>query len=521
MGFYSGENIMSLPIALYSAEQVAQLDQCAISNHGLPGIVLMKRAGKVAFDILLKQWPGVGVMHVVCGSGNNGGDGYIVAALAAQRKIPATVWQLGEPKTESAKMACQYALQEGVIAQAFDESVLQEALNDNASSGVIVDALLGVGVIAHLREPYSSAIDVINSSTWPVLSVDLPAGINADNGAVRSGAVKADVTVSFIGQKLGNLVGQGRVNSGQRYFNDLSVPTSVYEKTPSLARRLELSSLLAELSERSLDTHKGDYGHVLVVGGDLGYGGAPLMAAEMAVRTGAGLVGVATQPSHTSAMIARRPELMAVGVASGQEFLPFLEKPSVLVVGPGLGQSAWSEQLLYHSISLDKPMVLDADALNLLASNRFNLAVDAEKISTPHPGEAARLLGVSIAEVQADRVAAIKALQEKLGGVVVLKGAGTLVITTDKSLYVCDAGNPGMASGGMGDVLSGLLGSLLAQGLSIDTAACLGTLLHSEAADLAVSKGQIKGLLATDLIDYVRLLLNPEYTNTNMNSNAL
>ena len=241
------------------------------------------------------------------------------------------------------------------------------------------------------------------------------------------------------------------------------------------------------------------------------------MAAQMASRTVAGLVSVATAVMNSSTMIARQPELMAVGVASGQALLPLLIKPTVLVVGPGLGQSSWSEQLLYHvlgEISSQKKCVIDADALNLLATAKLSLPVDsitgkaATWILTPHPGEAARLLDTSIEIIQADRLAAITALQKKYGGTVVLKGAGSLVLTNDGQLFVCNAGNAGMATGGMGDVLSGLIAGLLAQGLTSADAACLGVVLHAMAGDLAVAESGMRGLLATDLIPYVRQLLN-------------
>ena len=499
--------------ALYSAEQVRELDRCAIEDYGIPGIVLMKRAGKAAFDVLLKHWPQVDTVQVICGGGNNGGDGYVLAALARQRGLSVVVWQLTDSLNGDAKRAYDYAVQQGVPIHPFEAESFQLAVQSAEKTSVLVDALLGTGISGELRDPYPAVIHAINQSALPVLSIDCPSGVNGNNGVLESVAVKANVTVSFIGQKLGNLVGQGRTHSGCRYLNDLDVPEEVYSASGQVpvASRLELGMSLEKLPQRHTDSHKGDYGHLLVVGGDEGYGGAPLMAAEMAVSTGAGLVGVVTRPSNVSAIIARRPELMAAGVTSGQQCLPFLEKPSVLVVGPGLGQSAWSEQLLYQCLHAGKPLVLDADALNLLATGRFQCASNLESISTPHPGEAARLLGLSVADVQADRISAINALQEQLGGAVILKGAGSLVMTSKRQLYVCDAGNPHMAAGGMGDVLSGLLGSLLAQGLSIDDAACLGTLLHSVAADLAVAERHMKGLLATELIEYVRLLLSGEY----------
>ncbi len=504
--------------SLYSSAQVRALDQCAITDFGLPGHVLMKRAGKAAFELLLARWPQVKTVHVFCGAGNNGGDGYVIAALVAQKGLCSFVWQLSTQLSDTATQAHDYALQEGVKVQPFAMDKWQQCLNEN-DEAVIVDALLGTGTSGPLRDNFKEAITAINSvanqKDWPVLAIDIPSGVNPDNGSIVDNVIQAEATISFIGQKLGNVIGCGRLASGERFFNDLDIPHDVYEqsKQEPIARTLDLMSLLPLIPKRTLDAHKGDFGHVLVVGGDLGYGGAPLMAAQMAARSGAGLVGVATQPHNTHAMIARQPELMVAGVVSGQELLPLLNKPDILVVGPGLGQTAWSEQLLYHCLHSEKPMVIDADGLNILAQGRLQLPEFSEEkirpwILTPHPGEAARLLGISINEVQQDRLTAIHALQTKYGGAVILKGAGSLVLTSDQRLFVCDAGNPGMASGGMGDVLSGLLGALLAQGLSVDDAACLGTILHATAADEEVAENGSRGLLATDLITTVRQLLN-------------
>jgi NAD(P)H-hydrate epimerase len=503
------ELFMQANHVLYTAQQVRDLDRIAIETFNIPGIVLMKRAGKVAFKSLLELWPKVNNLHIICGGGNNGGDGYIVAAIAAQKRISTTVWQVSSELKGDAARAADYALQEGVVIQPYSEQPFRDAL-ENDKEGVIVDALLGTGFSGALKPQYSSIIRQINTSNMPVLAIDIPSGVDASTGQVNTLAVNAQATVSFIGQKVGNFISPGRIHCGQQLFDDLGVPSEVYVllKTPPRAQILSLKAGLEPLPSRQMDAHKGSHGHVLIIGGDIGFGGAPLMAAEMSTRSGAGLVGVATQADNVSAILARRPEVMAKAIDNGQNLLAQLGKPDVLVVGPGLGQTAWSEQMLYQCLETDKAMVLDADALNLISQGRIALPKSQQRISTPHPGEAARLLGVSIEEIQNDRIAAVTKLQEKLGGAVILKGAGTLVMTADQSLFVCDAGNPGMASGGMGDVLSGLLGSLIAQGMSVDTAACLGVLVHSMAADLAAEDEGTRGLLATDLIDYVRLLLN-------------
>ncbi len=494
-----------LPTDLYVAEQVRQLDRCAIEDHGVAGIYLMKRAGRAAFDALLERWSEPEAVTVIAGTGNNGGDGYVVAALAAQRRIPVTVYYVAEPEKlqGDARAAYEFARREGVIMQPFSE-----CKSLSASQGVVVDAMLGTGLKGEVREPYAQAIRLINASGLPVVALDLPSGLCADTGRSLGETVKAQLTVTFIGVKQGLLTGRGPAMTGELRFADLNVPLDIYKTQTATTQRLRLADLLERLPERDQDAHKGSFGHVMVIGGDHGYAGAALMAAEAAARLGSGLTSVATQPEHVSAMIARRPELMVMGVPSGQALEPLLERPTVLVMGPGLGQTPWSEQMLQQAAKTGLPMIIDADALNLLAAGRVLPNAKRDNwILTPHPGEAARLLDCTTEEVQADRFAAVAKLQERFGGTVILKGAGTLVATAGQ-VSLANVGNPGMATGGMGDVLSGVLGALLAQGLDAMTSAQLGVCLHGDAADLAVQDDGVRGLLPTDLLPYLRQLLN-------------
>lgn len=259
------------------------------------------------------------------------------------------------------------------------------------------------------------------------------------------------------------------------------------------------------LKPRAKDWHKGLSGHVLVVGGALGYSGAPRMAAEAALRVGAGLVSVATHPENARVMNSQRPELMCHGVSHRDELLPLVEKADVVVLGPGLGQQAWSVELWTTIMSQHKPMLVDADGLNLLAAEKD---YRDNWVLTPHAGEAGRLLGETAQTVQQNRVAAVTEIVTRYGGVCVLKGAGTLVASSHSSLAICDKGNPGMASAGMGDVLSGVIGGLMAQGIPIAEAAQLGVCMHAMAGDLAAKEGE-RGLIATDLLPYLRRLANP------------
>lgn len=486
--------------ALYTAQQTRALDTCAIHDYQVPGTTLMSRAARAAFNCLLDAWPDPEHLQVLCGTGNNGGDGFLIADLACKRGIPVTVYQLGDADKISgdALLARNQALANGVEIQPFDGVLL--------SLGVVVDAMLGTGLGGNVREPYQDAIEAINRCAAPVLAVDIPSGLCSDTGQVLGAAVVADLTVTFIGLKRGLFTLHAADHTGELKFTDLQVPPEIYCQVDCDSRRLELEPLLELLPARRATAHKGLYGTVLVVGGDHGMAGAAALAAEAALRCGAGLVRVATRAQHVPALVARTPEVMPLGVESGDDFEPLLEAADLLVAGPGLGQSDWSEYLLQAAVASDKPMLLDADGLNLLAAGKLGSQIKRDNwILTPHPGEAARLLGVSTAQVQADRFAAVRDLQARYGGIVVLKGNGTLIAGED-CLLLGDYGNPGMASGGMGDVLSGVIGSLWAQLQDPLLAAALGVCLHGAAGDIASEDGQ-RGLVASDLIPPLRALL--------------
>jgi NAD(P)H-hydrate epimerase len=488
--------------ALYTAAQSRELDRIAIEDFQVPGIRLMQRAGRAAFELLRAAWPPKTPLVVFCGTGNNGGDGYVIAALAVDRGIPVTVYQLGDAARigGDAALARQAALAAGVKVRPFPCDL-------EFDSAIVVDALLGTGLTGDVRGDYVAAIDLINGSGRPVLAVDIPSGLCSDTGRRLGVAVIADMTITFIGVKQGLLTGDAPDHVGELHFADLDVPPAVYERVSPASRRLALDELFACLPPLAVTSHKGRFGHALVVGGDLGMAGAAIMAAEAAARCGAGLVSAATRPSNVPGFNARRPEVMAHGVEARADLESLLERASAVAVGPGLGQSAWAEQLLQRVSETGLPLVLDADALNLLARGRavVNIA-RGNWILTPHPGEAARLLGCDSRAVQEDRFASAREIQSRYGGVVVLKGAGT-VVADAHSTALCPYGNPGMASGGMGDVLSGVLVALLAQGLAAGDAARLGVCLHGAAGDLAAEDGP-RGLLATDLIGPLRRLMD-------------
>lgn len=496
------DNADPLPFHLYSAAGVRELDRIAINDFGIPGSHLMQRAGRAAFRELLRRWPEPGHLHVFCGTGNNGGDGFVIAALARQRGLPVNVWQVGAPDRigGDALAARRFAEREGVAIAAFAGAVPE--------TGVIVDALLGTGLNDAVRPPFSDAIGAINASGLPVLAADIPSGLSSDSGRILGCAVRAAVTVSFIGLKQGLFTGSGPDCCGEVVYADLDVPAELFGRVEPASTRLDRAALTRTLlPPRPRSAHKGLFGHALVIGGDHGMAGAAAMACEAALRVGAGLVSCATRAEHVPILVGRHPEVMAHSVRSGQELEPLLARASVVVIGPGLGRAAWGQQLLQRALHSGLPAVVDADALNLLAQGDAAPPEHERWVLTPHPGEAARLLGCDSALIQEDRFRAAAELRRRYGGAVVLKGAGTLVCDAH-GIGICNAGNPGMASGGMGDVLSGVLGGLLAQRLDVAQAARLGVCLHAAAADLAAAQAGERGLVATDLMPHLRRLVN-------------
>ncbi len=490
-----------IPSELYTAAQVRELDRIAIEEEGVPGIVLMKRAGRAAFDLIQQHWPAA-PLTIFCGTGNNGGDGFIVAALAAQQHIPVRLWLVGDSRKISgdAALARDFAREAGINGAPYE--------GQSVDAGVVVDGLLGTGFSGLLREPFREAVAEINRCAMPVLALDVPSGLDSDTGYVEDDAVRAVCTISFIGLKRGVFTGAGPDHAGAVHFDDLAVPPSTFEYPVATVRRFRYSAVAKLLKPRRAAAHKGDSGHVLVAGGDLSMGGAVLLAATAAARCGAGLISCITRPEHVAGILAARPELMVRGLDDGDIPAGLFAGASVLAIGPGLGRNDWGADLLRAAAKRDLPMVVDADALNLIATGVLgDQSQRPNWVLTPHPGEAARLLGVSNDEVNRDRFAAATELQQRYGGVVVLKGAGTLICDGAAHTLIADYAEPALASGGTGDVLTGIIAALIAQRLSPLQAARLAVCVHAEAAALAGRQG-VRGVLAGDVINALRSFVN-------------
>lgn len=484
--------------------------QLALHNsEGLYG--LMEQAGRALDAHLQRDWPHAQRLWIFCGQGNNGGDGYVLARLARHRGLIVEVYALGAPKPDSeAARAYQLWLADGGQVQT-SLPVVSDATH---GPDLLVDALLGIGPQVPLQGRVLEWIDYINRQPAPVLAVDLPSGLHCVSGTPLGAAVRASRTLTFIGWKPGLFTGQGSEVSGVVSLcplgDQLLMATLIGCDELTVSRfgtllRADYGLARYALPPRSRTAHKGSCGRVLVLGGGLGMPGAIRLAAEAALRTGAGLVRVASRTEHQLPVLAGRPELMwAASGRSNTDYSASAAWASVRVLGPGLGQDEWARSLWSAQLALPGPLVLDADGLNLLAEAPV---YREDWILTPHPGEAARLLACTVAEVEQDRLLAVRRLQQQYGGVVLLKGAGTL-ISDGKTIWLCQEGNPGMASGGMGDLLSGIIAALWGQGLSPATAAWVGGCVHGEAADIAARDGE-RGMLASDLLPFIRRLVNP------------
>lgn len=489
-----------LPLAVYTAAQVRALDRHAIDVLRIPGYTLMTSAGEAALTTLRSYWPAAQRIVVLCGPGNNGGDGYVLARLAMSRRLQVKVIALAEPAKlqGDARQAWQDFLAAGGVTHEWTDDCLHEA-------EVIVDAIFGIGLSRPIEGVMAEHIRAVNDGHAPVFSLDIPSGLDADSGAILGVAVHAERTLTFLGLKVGFYLGEGPNHTGIVMVDGLDLPPEAAAGMPMAATRIGEDALARLLPRRRRTTHKGQQGHVLVIGGGLGMAGAARLAGEAALRVGAGLVTVATRPENVATITADRPELICRGVERAAEIAALLERADVLAIGPGLGQEPWALMMVEAALTCGKPSVIDADALNWLARTP---CTSENWILTPHPGEAGRLLGTSAAEVQADRLAAAWGIARKYGGVVVLKGAGTLVVQANALPAICDQGNPGMASPGMGDVLTGVIAGIVAQTADLAGAARAGVLVHAMAGDMAARRGE-RGLLATDLFTYLPTCVNP------------
>ena len=381
--------MQTLPKLLYSPDAVRRIDYKAIHEYGIAGYTLMRRAGKAVLNVLCDLYPQANKVLVLCGAGNNAGDGYVIARLAQQQGMDVRVVSLIDPDNLQGDARQAYQHWHECSALSMNDIALIE------DADVVIDAMLGTGLTRNVDGMYSHWIDAINYSDTPVIAVDVPSGLDALTGAIKGAAVCADVTVTFIALKAGLFTGSGKACCGELVFDSLAVPDAVYTDEIPVA---ELLNDDLHLPKRRQDSHKGMYGHVLVIGGNKGMPGAAILAAKAALRAGAGMVSMVTRTEHVAAVVAACPEVMVHASVNGEFPQSLPETISVIAIGPGLGVDAWAQRLLMQSIELALPMVLDADALNLIANK--NIRIKQPYIITPHPGEAAKLLSVESVIIQ-------------------------------------------------------------------------------------------------------------------------
>jgi NAD(P)H-hydrate epimerase len=500
-----------------TAAQMQAVDRCTIDEIGIPGVVLMENAGRGVAEEIMRRFALAGPHSalVLAGKGNNGGDGYVVARhlLNGGWNVQTLVLAERDAITGDAEVNLS-ALEKcgGQVGFAPDAGTLQSYLATVGEFTVLIDALFGTGLTKPVQGVNLPAVEWLNRQSAPVVAVDIPSGVDASTGRIMGNAVNAALTISFAYPKIGQVSYPGAGLVGELAVVDIGIPRQVARQVSTDCLLIDTDEGRCLLPERSRDDHKGTFGHLLVLAGSAGKCGAAVMAAESGLRGGAGLVTLACPQSIQPTVASQLTEVMTAPLADSRgeaclqalaELITLAEGKQALAIGPGVGLSGETGgliRLLVQDTTL--PLVIDADGLAALHGhmNILEKKVDRQIVLTPHPGEMARLTGVSIAEIQADRFTVARDFAERHQLVLVLKGARTLIASPDGRVHVNNSGNPGLASGGMGDVLTGLIGSFLAQGLEAFDAATLGVYLHGLAADRLLNTFGDAGLLATDVM---------------------
>ena len=508
---------------LARAEEMRALDGRAIEEYGIPGVVLMENAGQATVRAMEEAFgPLAGRRAAIfVGPGNNGGDGLVIARGLHQLGARVRVLLLVAPEKIRGDAAVNWRIVQRLpigVEQVADEEAVAVLSGELSHCAVLVDALFGTGLKRDLDGRFAAAARLMSTLGPPVVAVDIPSGIDSDNGRILGGAVRADLTVTYGLAKPGHYCGPGRECRGRLRVVDIGIPPEAVRAAELSIRVITSEAVAAMLPERPRESHKGTYGHLLVAAGAPGKTGAALLAARGALRAGAGLVSCAVPGELLTIFETALAEAMTIPLPGGrflesgdeETILAALEGKRALVLGPGIGTSGGTRRLaarLYQRVA--QPMVVDADGLNCLAREGGAAAPEGRvRILTPHPGEMARLAGLATAAVQADRLACARRFAEEQGVYLVLKGASTVVAAPDGRLAINPTGNPGMAAGGMGDVLSGIIGALLVQGLGPWEAACAGVFCHGRAADRIARRLEIRaGFSASEVADEIPLVM--------------
>ncbi len=501
-----------MAVPLLDAAGMRELDRATIQDVGIPGTVLMEIAGRGCAEVAEELLGDAsGRVAVVCGKGNNGGDGMVAARHLTSAGHRVDVFLIADPQ----KLRGDARLNKEILdrlklpVQVLEQEDQVTRL-DLSGYDVILDAVFGIGLSGDVRGPLGAAIERINAAGVPVVAVDIPSGISSDTGRPLGTAVQAAHTVTFGYPKFGQVIYPGAAYAGDITIVDIGIPPELAPSGPGSTWLLEDDDITPHFRRRRPDAHKGRFGHLVVVAGSPDKPGAAGLCCRAAVRSGAGLVTLAAPREVLSRVVVGAVEFMGAPVESQKDLFSFCQGKQAVCIGPGLGTSREAADLVRRVVfELPLPVVVDADGLNNLAGKLDRLkGAPARRILTPHPGEMARLLDSTVPEVQSDRLGNARRLAVEHGCVVVLKGAGTVVADSDGTAFVVPTGNPGMASGGTGDVLTGIIGSLLAQGKDAGESACVGAYVHGKAGDRSMETRGEHGLAASDLIEALPSVLS-------------
>lgn len=517
---------------LVNAEQMQKMDRETIEEFGIPGIVLMESAGRGAFDIIMQKFSDIRSMEVcvLAGRGNNGGDAFVIARYLMEQGIAVNIFLLsaidkvkGDARTNlelARKLAAKHtnaSLTEVPDAETFEE--LKEELLDH---DLFVDGLLGTGLTSDVRGFFKDVIDTVNLSGQPVFSIDIPSGLNADTGKPCGTAIRATATATFGHAKTGHILPPGDGYTGTPTVIDIGIPGFISDKHHGGVSLLETEDVKSLFHPRVNTSHKGDYGHAFILAGSPGKTGAAALAANAAARTGAGLVTLGVPEGSNAAVEPQVTEPMTyplsqdadgcVDEAAYYRVVDLLKEKTAFAFGPGSGTGTGPTSLLKKLIkTVEIPFVIDADGLNIIAEQPDILKeAAAQIILTPHPGEMARLTGQTAKQVQENRLTCAREFADQYGVILVLKGAKTVIAIPDGPAFICPAGNPGMATGGMGDVLTGIIAGLAARGFTPETAAAAGVHIHALSGDLLAEESSGPGFLASDMLRAIPRVINTE-----------
>ena len=500
-----------------TANEMRQIDQQTIEGIGILGIVLMENAGRAVVATIQKHFSGCRRVAVVIGKGNNGGDGLVAARLIALTGCSVQIILVSPPYQFTGDALTNLQIAQNLnlpIVQALSETDLDKLERQISQCELIVDAIFGTGLRGAVRGFVANVIACINARGCPVVAIDLPSGLETDSGVIEGACVKATHTVTMGLPKRGLLLHPGADTAGQLEIANIGFPPSVIQARNIEVNWTRLEDAAKLIPPRYQNSHKGTYGRVFVAAASTGMTGAAALASEAAARVGAGLVTVGVPNSLNPVLEVKLTEAMSLplpetdegtlALDAGTQILEFIARNrSILAIGPGLSQHPETVALVHHLIrESDCPIVIDADGLNALAKSKELLSsLRSQTVLTPHPGEMARLIGGTVPEVERDRIGIAQQFAQEHNVTLVLKGVPTVIASGDGAVWVNSTGNPGMATGGMGDVLTGVVAGLMAQQSSSHDAAVLGVYLHGLAADIAAESIGVHGLMARDVLE--------------------